>query len=76
MRTKKMIKQLMAEGVQRNDAAAFVRAYHKLKFKPVIRQFPELIVPPLMPIQTKNNLPQNICRAACDSEDRHRNGVI
>ena len=50
MSTKRMVKLLMAEGVQRNDAAAFVGTYQKLKFKPVIRQFPELIVPPAVVI--------------------------
>lgn len=56
--TRRMIKLLMAEGVQRNDAVAFVKAYHKVKDKSVVRQFPELIVPPPMPISTKTIYPE------------------
>ena len=58
MGTKKIIKLLMAEGVQRNDAAAFVRAYNKVKHKKVIREFPELILPrPVVPIHSETMQP-------------------
>lgn len=57
MGTKRMIKLLMAEGVQRNDAAAFVRAYHKVKEKPAIKLFPELVNPPAPLVRTKTVYP-------------------
>ena len=57
MSTKRAMKMLMAEGVQRNDAAAFVRAYHKLKDKPAIKLFPELIVPSVPLVRTQTLYP-------------------
>ena len=74
MGTKKIIKLLMAEGVQRNDAAAFVRAYQKLKFKSVIRQFPELIVPPPMPIRTQTIYPKQYAAEFVLSKQEIRSG--
>lgn len=46
---KKTIKQLMAIGVQRNDAAAFARAYRKIMDAKMEGLFPE-IVKPVMPV--------------------------
>lgn len=49
MNRKKTIKQLMAIGVQRNDAAAFARAYRKVMDARREDLFPE-IVKPVMPV--------------------------
>ena len=49
MNRKKTIKQLMAIGVQRNDAAAFARAYRKIMDAKREDLFPE-IVKPVMPV--------------------------
>ena len=49
MTNKKITKQLMAIGVQRNDAAAFARAYHKIMDAKREDLFPE-IVKPVMPV--------------------------
>lgn len=49
MKQKKTIKQLMAIGVQRNDAAAFARAYRKIMDAKREDLFPE-IVKPVMPV--------------------------
>lgn len=49
MNHKKTIKQLMAIGVQRNDAAAFARAYRKIMDTKREDLFPE-IVKPVMPV--------------------------
>lgn len=49
MNRKKTIKQLMAIGVQRNDAAAFARAYRKIMYHNREDLFPE-IVKPVMPM--------------------------
>lgn len=49
MNRKKTIKQLMAIGVQRNDATAFARAYRKIMDAKREDLFPE-IVKPVMPV--------------------------
>lgn len=49
MNRNKTIKQLMAIGVQRNDAAAFARAYRKIMYAKMEDLFPE-IVKPVMPL--------------------------
>lgn len=49
MNRKKTIKQLMAIGVQRNDAAAFARAYRKIMDAKKEDLFPE-IVKPVIPV--------------------------
>lgn len=49
MTNKKISKQLMAIGVQRNDAAAFARAYRKIMDAKREELFPE-IVKPVMPV--------------------------
>lgn len=49
MTNKKITKQLMAIGVQRNDAAAFARAYRKVMDARREDLFPE-IVKPVMPV--------------------------
>ena len=49
MNRKKTIKQLMAIGVQRNDAAAFARVYGKIMYAKKEDLFPE-IIKPVMPI--------------------------
>ena len=49
MKQKKTIKQLMAIGVQRNDAVAFARAYRKIMYAGREDLFPE-IVKPVMPL--------------------------
>lgn len=49
MNRKKTIKQLMAIGVQRNDAAAFARAYRKIMYAKKEDLFPE-IIKPVMPM--------------------------
>lgn len=48
MTNKKITKQLMAIGVQRNDAASFARAYRKIMAAEMEYLFPE-IVKPVMP---------------------------
>lgn len=45
MKNKKITKQLMAIGVQRNDAAAFARTYHKIVSRGRRDLFPELTIP-------------------------------
>lgn len=50
MNNKKIAKQLMAIGVQRNDAAAFARAYRKIVDAEMDYLFPE-IVKPVMPVR-------------------------
>ena len=50
MSTKRLTKLLMAEGVQRNDAAAFVEIYRKMRNRAVIKLFPELVAPPAVVI--------------------------
>lgn len=50
MTDKKTIKQLMALGCQRNDAAAFARTYRKIKAAKREELFPELIAP-WMPVR-------------------------
>lgn len=49
MKNKQITKQLMAIGVQRNDAAAFARAYRKVMDAKREDLFPE-IVKPVMPV--------------------------
>ena len=49
MTNKKIVKQLMAIGVQRNDAAAFAKAYRKIMDAGREDLFPE-IVNPVMPM--------------------------
>ena len=49
MKRKKTVKQLMAIGVQRNDAAAFARTYRKIMYAKRDDLFPE-IIKPVMPM--------------------------
>lgn len=49
MKQQKIVKQLMAIGVQRNDAAAFARAYRKIMYNKREDLFPE-IIKPVMPM--------------------------
>lgn len=49
MKQQKIVKQLMAIGVQRNDAAAFARAYSKIMYAKKEDLFPE-IMKPVMPM--------------------------
>ena len=49
---KRIAKQLMAIGVQRNDAAAFVRTYRKIMDANREDLFPE-IIKPVVPVQFK-----------------------
>ena len=49
MKRKKTVKQLMAIGVQRNDAAAFARTYRKIMCAKREDLFPE-IIKPVMPV--------------------------
>jgi len=51
MRKKKTIKQLMALGIQRNDAAGFVEAYHVIKAKKKEYMLPVIMAPPPPPIE-------------------------
>lgn len=51
MRKKKTIKQLMALGIQRNDAAGFVEACHVIKAKKKEYMLPVIMNPPALPIQ-------------------------
>lgn len=49
MRSKKAVKQLMALGIQRNEAAVFARVYGKVKAARREDLFPEIILP-AMPV--------------------------
>jgi hypothetical protein len=46
MRKKRQIKQLMALGIQRNDAAGFVEAYRVIKAKKKEYMLPVIMTPP------------------------------
>lgn len=52
MNRKKQIKQLMSIGVQRNDAAAFARTYHKIVSRGRRDLFPELTIPAPLVVRT------------------------
>ena len=55
MNSKKTIKQLMAIGVQRNDAAAFARAYRKIMDAKREDLFPDIVKPVVpVPLQVVN----------------------
>lgn len=45
MTRKKTVKQLMAIGIQRNEAAAFARTYRKIKAAKKEDMFPEIVSP-------------------------------
>ena len=45
MKRKKTVKQLMAIGIQRNEAAAFARTYRKIKAAKREDMFPEIVSP-------------------------------
>ena len=49
MRSKKTVKQLMALGIQRNEAAVFAKVYGKVKAARREDLFPEIILP-VMPV--------------------------
>lgn len=53
MNSKHMIKKMMAAGIQRNDAATFVKVYHAVKAAGMTRLFPELELPPEPFVRTK-----------------------
>ena len=72
MNRKKTIKQLMAIGVQRNEAVAFARAYRKIMDAKREDLFPE-IVKPVMPIMgTVNNYQVTPIRARFVAHDELR----
>ena len=76
MNRKKTIKQLMAIGVQRNDAAAFARAYRKIMDAKREDLFPE-IVKPVMPVMgTVVNYRVTPFRADCVISDPQRSFFI
>lgn len=50
MKNKKAVKQLMALGIQRNEAAVFARVYGKVKAARREDLFPEIILP-AMPVR-------------------------
>lgn len=52
MRNEKLKKQLMAVGIQRNDAAAFIRSYRKIQKSGKAEQFRDIMAPYVTPIQT------------------------
>lgn len=64
MNRKKTIKQLMSIGVQRNDAAAFARAYRKIKDAKMEGLFPDIIEPVLPVVGTVFNYQVTPFRAA------------
>ena len=69
MTNKKITKQLMAIGVQRNDAAAFARAYRKIMDAKREDFFPEIIKPVMparFPVVNYNIVP---LRARCMVSD-------
>lgn len=78
MRQKKLVKQLMAAGVQRNDAAAFVKTYRAVKDAGLTRLFPELELPPAPVIQTRTVRPERLCaKYTVDSyEMNYRGGSV
>lgn len=45
MSSRRTIKKLMAAGIQRNDAAAFVKTYNKIKAAGMTNLFPEMDMP-------------------------------
>jgi hypothetical protein len=45
MSSRRTIKKLMAAGIQRNDAAAFLRTYHRIKTAGMTNLFPEMDTP-------------------------------
>lgn len=52
MKRERLIKQLMAAKISRNDAAAFAKGYRAVKAAGMEHLFQELIVPPALPMQT------------------------
>ena len=68
MQNKKIVKQLMAIGVQRNDAAAFARTYRKIKATKMEALFPE-IMGPAMPQVVYEHYPAQMLRAVVEMTD-------
>lgn len=69
MNSKKTIKQLMAIGVQRNDAAAFARAYRKIMYARREDLFPEIVKPVIPLVGTVFNHRVVPFRAECFVQD-------
>lgn len=65
MKRKKIVKQLMAIGVNRNDAAAFARAYHRVMWAKREDLFPEIIKPAMPAIGTIERHETRTLRAEC-----------
>lgn len=68
MKNKKIVKQLMAVGVQRNDAAAFARTYRKIKATKMEALFPEIMGPAMPPVVYKHYPAQQL-RAVVEMTD-------
>lgn len=69
MTNKKIIKQMMAIGVQRNDAAAFAKTYRKIMDAGLEDLFPE-IIKPVMPVRYRvENYNLTTLRAQCTVPD-------
>lgn len=76
MNRKKTIKQLMAIGVQRNDAAAFARAYRKIMDAKKEDLFPEIVKPVMPVVGTVTNYRVIPFRADCVVSDPQRSFFI
>lgn len=63
MTNKKIAKQLMAIGVQRNDAAAFARTYNKIKDAKREDLFPGIVEPVMPPNVVYKHYPAQKLRA-------------
>ncbi len=61
MKRERLIKQLMAAKISRNDATAFVKGYHAVKAAGMEHLFKELILPPAPPIRTQTVTPVRFC---------------
>lgn len=77
MSRKKLIKQLMAVGISRNDATAFVRTYRKVKDTGMDRLFHMMEMPPEPVIRTRTVRPERLrVKYTIDKYEMENRGAI